>query len=533
MEKTTPYQNHRITKRILALICALILILQLIPTIKVQAVNGLTGGIWTGFASCESSGEGGRQAGGDSLHAYGLFQFDDRYDLMSFLGLCLSIDPDKYSAFQTIYNKYNGSSSIISSNAVDSATLIQAWHNVYDADPEGFTELQLQRFVDNYYPPCVTACSAKGIDLSDDSYSPVIRGTLMSICIWSGAGGMKKVVNRLNSSMTEAEMLDVCYSNFTAELKGENSKYIKGFRDRWTNTQKALAAQAYSKWQSGVEIPTTDSDNLTAMFGGSSVMYGIDGGNYIDYIKAWIDKYPDVTKEFCKGGWNTSNKEWAMALRNAGDFYEMYGIVGNGVELDFTSGTSGGLTVGDVAVNAENYSVPDNGGSMPIVYFSQGGNQPWSSTPFGGGNIASSGCSVTSLAMVISYLNGGTDKTSWTYPSDVVAMIQVKTGNYNYFYDPASGQNWDIFKAVAGYYGLTCSKIASASIVSALASGKPVIVSCMPGEFTSKGHFIVLTGLTDDGYIVVNDPSHPDKSSKKYTASYIVSQTKGWWAFSK
>jgi len=57
-------------------------------------------------------------------------------------------------------------------------------------------------------------------------------------------------------------------------------------------------------------------------------------------------------------------------------------------------------------------------------------------------------------------------------------------------------------------------------------------MSCKPGEFTKKGHFIVLTGLTDDGYITVNDPSHPDKSFKKYPASFIAGQGKGWWAFS-
>lgn len=524
---------HGIFTRAVACICAVILAMQSLPVMTVRAAEGLTGGIWTGFASCESSGEGARQAGGDYLHAYGLFQFDDRYDLIPFLGICLSTDPEKYSAFQTIYNKYNGSSSIISSNSADSSALIQAWHNVYDADPEGFTAIQLQRFVENYYPPCVSACSARGIDLSDDSFSPVIRGTLMSICIWAGSGGVKKVINKLTSSMTEAEMLDVCYSNFTAELKGTNSKYIKGFRDRWTNTQKTMAAQAYSKWQSGIDIPTTDSDNLTSMLGGSGVMYAIDGATYVDYLKAWIDKYPDLTKEFCKGGWNTDNKQWAMTIRNAGDFYEMYGILGNGVELDIATGTSGGTVIGDVAVNAENYTVPDNGGSMPIVYFSQSGGQPWSSVKFGGGNIASSGCSVTSLSMVISYLNGGTDKSSWTYPSDVVAMIQAKTGNYNKFYDGDSGQSWSIFPAVAGYYGLKCSQISKQSIVSELTAGKPVIMSCVPGEFTKKGHFIVLTGMTDDGYIVVNDPSHPDKSGKKYTASYIMSQGKGWWSFSK
>lgn len=496
------------------------------------------GGIWTGFASCESGAEGGRSAGSDHGHAYGIFQFDDRYTLLSFLGYCLSLDSSKYADFTTTYTKYKNSSSVVSSNSADTAALIQAWHNIYDADPEGFVMTQVEYFVASYYPECVSYCNSKGIDIESDDYSPVIRGTLLSIAIWAGNNGAKKVFSRFSSGMTEEEMLDICYSRSTAAVKGENK--VSMFLNRWTNTQKTLAAQAYATWLNGGEIPTTESGDLLSMLGGVGILHGIDGGNYIDYIREWINKYPTLTTNFRKGGWNTDNKEWAMSLRNAGDFYEMYGIIGNGKELDLSIGTSGGLAIGDVSVNASNYEVPDNGGSMPIVYFSQGQGQPWSSLPFGGGNIASSGCSITSLAMVVSYLTVGTDRTSWVYPSDIRAMIASKTGNYNHFYVDGAGQSHGIMSAVAGYYGLRCSAFGSSgsttatanAIVQSLASGKPVIMSCRPGEFTKSGHFIVLTGLTEDGYVVVNDPSHPDKSGKKYSASYLAGQGKAWWNFS-
>ena len=50
------------------------------------------GAIWTGWASCESGSEGGRSAGSDGGHAFGLFQFDDRYEsLYRFLQHCLDI----------------------------------------------------------------------------------------------------------------------------------------------------------------------------------------------------------------------------------------------------------------------------------------------------------------------------------------------------------------------------------------------------------------------------------------------------------
>ena len=28
-----------------------------------------------------------------------------------------------------------------------------------------------------------------------------------------------------------------------------------------------------------------------------------------------------------------------------------------------------------------------------------------------------------------------------------------------------------------------------------------------PGDFTNQGHFIVLSGLTEDGHVLVNDPT--------------------------
>lgn len=495
--------------------------------------------IWTGWASCESGAEGGRSAGSDHGHAYGLFQFDDRYDsLYNFLQYCISTDAEAYAPFNYYYNTYHNNKNIVEQSTTDMNGLIAAWHNAYDADPDGFTSLQLDIYQRDYYAPVISMCNARGIDIQDDEkYGPVIRGTLWSISIWAGPtnNGVGQVINRLTSTMTEVEMLDICYSEFTAALKDARSSQANrnAFRNRWKVEQRNMALQAYTKWSSGLEIATTASEDISMMFASSGRSYGIDGGSYIDYIRSWIGKYPDLSKEFEKsGGWNTENKEWCVALRTAGDFYEMYGIIGGGQPLDLTAGTSGGFYIdGSISVNAELFEIPENNGSMRIPYYSQGGGAPWAGLPFGDGSIASSGCSITSLAMVVSYLIGGTDKDLWVFPSDIRDMIQAQTGNYNHFHVRNVGQSHDIMRAVAGYYGLHSSEISSSSIVASLSSGKPVIMSCKPGEFTSGGHFIVLTGLTEDGYVVVNDPAHPDKSYRKYTASYLASQGKGWWNF--
>ena len=50
-----------------------------------------------------------------------------------------------------------------------------------------------------------------------------------------------------------------------------------------------------------------------------------------------------------------------------------------------------------------------------------------------------------------------------------------------------------------------------------------------PGDFTSSGHYIVLTGYSD-GAFSVNDPYSINNSNKKWTYEQIESQIKNIWA---
>ncbi len=84
-----------------------------------------------------------------------------------------------------------------------------------------------------------------------------------------------------------------------------------------------------------------------------------------------------------RDGANDNGVRAAWQSYHAGDWYELYGIRGG--SLDFSYGTSGGFYISDVVVNAQSLTIPDNGSSMPIVYMSQSGGQPWSNVPFGGG----------------------------------------------------------------------------------------------------------------------------------------------------
>lgn len=159
---------------------------------------------------------------------------------------------------------------------------------------------------------------------------------------------------------------------------------------------------------------------------------------------------------------------------------------------------------------------------MPL-YLQYSGS--WSSMAYGNGTISSKGCAPTCLAMVLSYM-----RQEQILPSDIVAW----TGNR--YYVNGAGSSWDIFPAVASNWGISCKSLghSQSNMLAALSAGKPVIASMGPGEFTKGGHFIVLTGLTSDGKITVNDPNDSAKKNHKgrsFDVSLIMRESKCFWSF--
>lgn len=112
---------------------------------------------------------------------------------------------------------------------------------------------------------------------------------------------------------------------------------------------------------------------------------------------------------------------------------------------------------------------------------------------YGSGTIASSGCSITSLAMVASYMTG------YQYAPDILA---------DYFGGSAYS---NIARLEAGSEALQLSYQKAVNwheTLQALEEGK-VVIALMEQDslFTESQHFIVLTGMTEDGKILVNDPN--------------------------
>ena len=81
------------------------------------------------------------------------------------------------------------------------------------------------------------------------------------------------------------------------------------------------------------------------------------------------------------------------------------------------------------------------------------------------------------------------------------------------------GTYWSYFAAAAKHFNLPCSVRQSANIsdaVDALQNGNFVISSQNAGIFTTGGHFIVLTGIDNEGGITVNDPNSANAIGRGY-----------------
>lgn len=147
----------------------------------------------------------------------------------------------------------------------------------------------------------------------------------------------------------------------------------------------------------------------------------------------------------------------------------------------------------------------------------------WGYAPYGSSQVGLSGCAPTCLSMVILTLTHDVSATP-----NAVASFAEKEG----YYVPGTGTSWNIMTEGVTSYGITGSELSldKNSIMNALNNHHPIICSMYPGDFTTQGHFIVLSG-TEDGKIIVHDPNSIERSQKLWDYDELSSQIKNLWVF--
>lgn len=146
---------------------------------------------------------------------------------------------------------------------------------------------------------------------------------------------------------------------------------------------------------------------------------------------------------------------------------------------------------------------------------------------YGDGTIATSGCGLTSLAMVATYL------TDHVYNPDQLI----------YHFADYGKNHVERLEYAAEQLKLPYSKNFNwQETLAALKEGKVAIVLENSNSlFTDQQHFIVLAGLTEDGRVIVNDPFRPNYYDEDLMDGFangfydyrITSGYSGAWVFDK
>jgi len=160
-------------------------------------------------------------------------------------------------------------------------------------------------------------------------------------------------------------------------------------------------------------------------------------------------------------------------------------------------------------------------GSIPL--FLQW-DERWGYESYGNTFLALTGCGPTFISMITCGLLG---ESTWN-PYEV-AKFSEQQG----YYVPGEGTAWNLMTEGAQLLGLNASygDISADFIYNNLSPGHPMICSMWPGDFTTSGHFIVLTAIDNDGNVIVNDPNSKRNSDKHWTMDVLLPQIRSLWIY--
>lgn len=146
-------------------------------------------------------------------------------------------------------------------------------------------------------------------------------------------------------------------------------------------------------------------------------------------------------------------------------------------------------------------------------------------TMYGAGTVATSGCSITCLAMVATYMTGHSylpDQLARYFGGRAVNnMARMEHGSNVMQLPYSKNTNWH-------------------ETLAALENGKIAIVLLNEkSAFTASQHFVVLTGITEDGKVLVNDPYLPNYGRPElergfvdgFAPGYLSNGYEGGWVY--
>ena len=145
----------------------------------------------------------------------------------------------------------------------------------------------------------------------------------------------------------------------------------------------------------------------------------------------------------------------------------------------------------------------------------------WGYDQYGNDFVAVTGCGPLCLSMAGWYLTGDEQ-----FAPDKVIQFASNNG----YYSKGNGSKWTLISEGGTALGLNIKELplVEKKITDYLKAGNIIIAVVGPGDFTSSGHYIVLTGYKN-GAFTVNDPNSLENSSKTWTYEVLEPQLNNLW----
>ena len=153
-------------------------------------------------------------------------------------------------------------------------------------------------------------------------------------------------------------------------------------------------------------------------------------------------------------------------------------------------------------------------------------DERWGYVEYGSGMIGWTGCGPTCMSMLALYFTGNE-----IYDPATVAQWAEENG----YYAAGSGTSWTFMSEGCAHFGLRAEELPLVEqyMVNAVEEGRPIICAMAPGDFTTTGHYIILTDYDEEKGFSVNDPNSPIRSNQYWTYETLEGQISNLWAFSK
>ena len=149
-------------------------------------------------------------------------------------------------------------------------------------------------------------------------------------------------------------------------------------------------------------------------------------------------------------------------------------------------------------------------------------DERWGYREYNESIIGLAGCGPTCLSMV--------DDLPHRRHDEGPALDVPGSPKQHQFNVPGSGSKWALISEGGRMLGLDVTQIPldKDRVYRNLDVGNPIIVVVGPGDFTTDGHFLVLTGHSGDK-ITLNDPNSPTNSAKSWDYDTLAGQIQALW----